>query len=199
MLVETADDGEAGLLMARKGNYDLIVLDVMLPKLDGWAVMKQLREEGSNTPVICLTARDAVHDRVKGLELGADDYLVKPFAFSELVARARTILRRGPVRQEERIRIADLEIDPRQHRATRAGQLLHLTPKEMQILVLLARFAGEVVPRSTISDQVWGINFDTGSNMVDAAIRRLRAKIDDPFEKKLINTVRGVGYVLEER
>jgi two-component system copper resistance phosphate regulon response regulator CusR len=199
MFVDTAKDGETGLWMAREGSYELIILDVMLPKLDGWAVIKTLRDGGAHTPVIFLTARDGVQDRVKGLDLGADDYLVKPFAFSELVARVRTILRRGPVRQEERIRIADLEIDPRQHKATRNGRLLHLTPKEMQLLTLLGRFAGEVVARSSISEQVWDINFDTGTNMVEAAMRRLRAKVDDPFEKKLIHTVRGIGYVLEER
>jgi two-component system copper resistance phosphate regulon response regulator CusR len=199
MLVEVAGDGETGLWMAREGNYELIILDVMLPKLDGWAMIKMLRDSGSHTPVIFLTARDGVQDRVKGLDLGADDYVVKPFAFSELVARVRTILRRGAIRQEERIRIADLEIDPRQHKVTRAGRLLHLTPKEMQLLTLLARFTSEVVARSTISEQVWDMNFDTGTNMVEAAMRRLRAKVDDPFEKKLIHTVRGVGYVLDER
>lgn len=199
MLVELAADGETGLWMAQTGNYELIVLDVMLPRLDGWLLIQKLREKSAQTPVIFLTARDSVQDRVRGLELGADDYLVKPFAFSELVARVRTILRRGPVRQEDKIRIADLEIDPRQHKATREGRLLHLTPKEMQLLVLLARSAGEVVPRTAIAEQVWGIDFDTGTNMVEAAIRRLRTKVDEPFEKKLIHTLRGYGYVLEAR
>jgi two-component system copper resistance phosphate regulon response regulator CusR len=199
MFVDVAEDGEVGLERAELGPYDLAIIDVMLPRLDGWSILKALRENGSHTPVLFLTARDAISDRVKGLELGADDYLIKPFAFSELLARVRTVLRRGPVLQEERIRMADLDIDPRQHRATRQGRHLHLTPKEMQLLLLLARFRGEVVSRTRIAEQVWDINFDTGTNMVEAALRRLRSKVDDPFEKKLIHTVRGVGYVLEER
>ena len=197
--VDVAENGADGLELAQRGCYDLAVLDVMLPQLDGWSVLKKLRAAGSTLPVIFLTARDGVADRVNGLELGADDYLVKPFAFSELLARVRTILRRGPVRQEERIRVADLEIDARQHKATRGGRHLHLTPKEMQLLLLLAQCPGEVVSRTTIVEQVWDIHFETGTNMVEAAMRRLRAKADDSFEPKLIHTVRGVGYVLEAR
>jgi len=199
MFVDTCEDGLKGLALAKTITYDLILLDVMIPLLDGWSVVQDLRASGMHTPVIFLTALDAVTDRVKGLELGADDYLVKPFAFSELMARVRTILRRGPVRVDEKIRLEDLEIDPRQHKANRAGQDLHLTPKELKLLSHLARFAGEIVSRTSITETVWDINFDTGTNMVEAAIRRLRAKVDDPFERKLIHTVRGVGYVLEAR
>lgn len=199
MFVDVAEDGHIGLERAELGSYDLAIVDVMLPRLDGWSIVKALRENGSHMPVLFLTARDAVSDRVKGLQLGGDDYLIKPFAFSELLARIRTILRRRPILQEERIRIADLQIDPEQHKVTRQGRNLHLTPKEMQLLLLLARSSGAVVSRTSISEQVWDINFNTGTNMIEAALRRLRSKVDDPFEKKLIHTVRGVGYVLEER
>lgn len=199
IFVDVAEDGETGFWLASTTNYELIILDVMLPRLDGWSIVRKLREAGSHVPVLFLTARDGVEDRVKGLDLGADDYLVKPFAFAELVARVRTILRRGAVRQEEKFKVADLEIDPRVHKATRGGQHLHLTPKELQLLSYLAKFTGEVVSRTSIAEAVWDINFDTGTNMVEAAIRRLRAKVDDPFEQKLIHTVRGVGYVLEAR
>ncbi|MDZ4816912.1 MAG: heavy metal response regulator transcription factor [Verrucomicrobiota bacterium] len=197
--VEIAVDGEEGLYAAKDRSPDLIILDVMLPRLDGWAVVAELRRAGVHTPLLMLTARDSVQDRVKGLELGADDYMVKPFAFSELLARVRTILRRAPVRQDEITRIEDLEIDARRHKATRAGRNLQLTPKEFALLGLLARSSGEIIARTSIAEQVWDINFDTGTNMVEAAVRRLRAKVDDPFEKKLIHTVRGVGYVLEAR
>jgi two-component system copper resistance phosphate regulon response regulator CusR len=179
--------------------YDLIILDVMLPKRDGWSIISQIRKEGKQTPILFLTARDTVQDRVKGLELGADDYLVKPFAFSELLARVRAILRRGPARQAETLRIADLDLDLLRHKATRAGKLLDLTPKEFLLLSLLARRKGEVLSRTLISEQVWDMNFDSDTNVVDVAIRRLRRKMDEPFSKKLIHTIRGVGYVLEER
>jgi two-component system copper resistance phosphate regulon response regulator CusR len=172
---------------------------VILPNLDGWAVLTALRQEGKQTPVLYLTARDAVHDRVKGLELGADDYLVKPFAFSELLARVRSVLRRGPARQAEAIRVADLEVDVVRLRAVRAGRRLDLTPKEFALLSLLARRAGDVLSRTLIAEQVWDMNFDSDTNVVDVHIRHLRSKLDDPFERKLIHTVRGVGYVLEER
>ena len=197
--MEAAENGEDGLLSARAGNHDLIVLDVMLPGLDGWSIITELRHANLHTPVLFLTARDLVRDRVKGLELGADDYLIKPFAFSELFARIRSILKRGPVRQESTVRIGDLEIDPRLHKALRAGRGLQLTTKEFTLLVYLAQFSPDVVSRTSIAEHVWDINFDTGTNMVEAAIRRLRAKVDDSFEKKLIHTVRGIGYVLEAR
>ena len=198
-VVDVARDGAAGLAQATGSAYDLVVLDVMLPGLDGWTVLQKLREAKFNMPVLVLTARDAVHDRVKGLELGADDYLVKPFAFSELLARVRSLLRRGKQLSETVLRIADLEIDFVRHKAHRAGKRLELTPKEFALLSLMARRAGEVLSRTLIAEQVWDMNFDCGTNIVDVHVRRLRFKADDPFERKLIHTVRGVGYVLEER
>jgi two-component system copper resistance phosphate regulon response regulator CusR len=195
--VDTAKDGEAGLKLARVARYDLLIVDVMLPKKDGWAVVAELRAEGKHTPILFLTARDSVRDRVKGLELGGDDYLVKPFAFSELMARVRSLLRRSPTERSEQLRIADLEIDTRRHKAVRAGIALHLTAKEFLLLAHLARFAGEVVSRAEIVEQVWDINFETDTNVVDVMVRRLRAKMDDPFKTKLIHTARGAGYVLK--
>ena len=197
--VDVAAEGEDGLRQALAGAHDLIILDVMLPGRDGWSVLDALRRAGRQTPILYLTARDAVRDRVKGLELGADDYLVKPFAFSELLARVRSILRRGPPRPPETVRVADVELDLLRQRATRAGRRLDLTPKEFGLLSLLARRAGEVLSRALIAEQVWDMSFDSGSNFVDVHVRRLRSKVDDPFERKLIHTVRGVGYVLEER
>ena len=198
-VVDEAANGEDGLHLALSGAYDLVVLDVMLPRQDGWSVLQQFRRAGKQTPVLFLTARDAVQDRVQGLELGADDYLVKPFAFSELLARVRSLLRRGPSRPQERLRIADLEIDLIRHKVSRAGQPIDLAPKEFALLSLLMRRATEVLSRTLISEQVWDMNFDSDTNVVDVAVRRLRRKVDDPFPKKLIHTVRGVGYVLGER
>jgi len=189
--------GDDGLHAATDGEYDLIILDVMLPERDGWSVLSALRAAGRSTPVLFLTARDGVHDRVKGLELGADDYLVKPFAFSELLARVRSVLRRGPGRQSDVLRVADLEIDVTRHYASRDGQRLDLTPKEFLLLSLFARRAGEVLSRTFIAENVWDMNFDPGTNVVDVHVRRLRSKVDEPFERKLIRTVRGMGYVLE--
>jgi two-component system copper resistance phosphate regulon response regulator CusR len=197
-VVDVVDRGDDGLYLARTADYDLIILDVMLPNRDGWSVLRELRRSGKQVPVLFLTARDTVEDRVKGLEGGADDYLVKPFAYSELLARVRTILRRGPSRQPETLRIRDLEIDFVQRRAVRGGKRLDLTPKEFSLLSLLARRKGEVLTRTVIAEQVWDINFDCHTNVVDVHIGRLRAKVDDLFEDKLIQTVRGVGYVLEE-
>lgn len=197
-IVDATDRGEEGLRLAHTGDYDLVILDVMLPGRDGWSVIGEIRRSGKQTPVLLLTARDSVHDRVKGLELGADDYLVKPFAFSELLARTRSILRRSPVRQPETLRIADLEIDLLRHRVTRDGKYLDLTPKEFALLLLLARRTGEVLSRTLIAEQVWDMNFNSDTNVVDVAVRRLRRKVDDPFEKKLVHTVRGVGYVLKD-
>jgi len=197
-VVDVAPDGEDGLQMARSGGHDLVILDVMLPSRDGWSVLAALRRDGLQTPVLFLTAKDALSDRVKGLDLGADDYLVKPFAFSELLARVRSILRRGPNRREETIRRADLEIDLVRHRAARGGRRLDLTPKEFALLSLLARRTGEVLSRTAIAEQVWDMNFDGGTNVVDVHVRRLRSKVDDPFDRKLIHTVRGMGYVLDE-
>jgi two-component system copper resistance phosphate regulon response regulator CusR len=198
-VVDVAANGDDGLHLAREGQYDLIILDIMLPARDGWQVLADLRRGGNNTPVLMLTARDAVEDRVKGLNLGADDYLVKPFAFSELLARVRTLLRRGPARQPEILEIGDLVIDPLRHRAARAGRRLDLTPKEFLLLNLFARRSGEVLSRALIAEQVWDMNFDSDTNVVDVHVRRLRSKVDDPFEHKLIHTVRGAGYVFEDR
>ncbi len=196
-VVDLARDGLDGLHLAQNGDYDLIVLDVMLPSLDGWGILQMLRRGGHETAVLFLTARDQVDDRVRGLELGADDYLVKPFAFSELLARVRTLLRRGRTREPERLRAADLELDLLRRRVTRAGQRIDLTAKEFALLELLLRRQGEVLPRSLIASQVWDMNFDSDTNVIEVAVRRLRAKVDDPFEPKLIRTVRGMGYVLE--
>jgi two-component system copper resistance phosphate regulon response regulator CusR len=198
-IVDLASDGDDGAHLALTQEYALVVLDVMLPGQDGWAVLAAIRKARKQTPVLFLTARDAVADRVKGLELGADDYLVKPFAFSELLARVRSILRRGPARQSETFRAADLELDFVRHRASRGGQRLDLAPKEFALLSLLARRQGEVLSRTLIAEQVWDMHFDSDTNVVDVAVRRLRRKVDDAFPQKLIHTVRGLGYVLEER
>ena len=195
--VDIVSDGEDGLHLASTESYNLIVLDVMLPKRSGLSIIKELRAAGNEVPIIFLSARDTVHDRVHGLELGADDYLVKPFAFSELLARIRIILKRNPQQLADIISIADLELDLIRHKARRSGISLDLTAKEFQLLALLLRRRGEVMTRTTISEQVWGINFDSDTNIIDVAIRRLRKKIDDPFQKKLIHTIRGVGYVLD--
>ena len=197
-VVDLARNGLDGQHLAVTGDYDLIVLDVMLPDVDGWSLLRALRARGQQLPVLFLTARSAVEDRVQGLELGADDYLVKPFAFSELLARVRSLLRRGAAPpQAEFLRIADLELDLPRRRAVRAGQRINLTPKEFALLELLARRQGEVLPRSLIASQVWDMNFDSDTNVIDVAIRRLRAKIDDGFEPRLIHTVRGMGYRLD--
>jgi two-component system copper resistance phosphate regulon response regulator CusR len=196
--VDVARNGKDGEHLALSEDYDLILLDVMLPGSDGWAIMQSVRRT-KPTPVLFLTAKGTVEDRVKGLELGADDYLVKPFAFSELLARVRSILRRGTARQPDVLRVADLEVDLPRHRVSRGNERIDLTAKEFNLLLLLMRRSGEVLSRTLIAEQVWDMNFDSDTNVVDVAIRRLRAKVDDPFEKKLIHNVRGVGYVLEER
>jgi two-component system copper resistance phosphate regulon response regulator CusR len=196
-VVDRMRDGEDWLHAATTGEYDLIVLDVMLPGRDGWSVLHALRAAGNNVPVLFLTARDQVDDRVKGLELGADDYLVKPFAFSELLARVRTLLRRGKTKEPEVLRVADMELDLFRRRVVRSGKRIDLTAKEFALLELLLRRHDEVLPRSLIASQVWDMNFDSDTNVIEVAVRRLRAKIDDGFEPKLIQTVRGMGYVLE--
>lgn len=198
-IADVAESGEDGGHLAEIQPYDLIILDVLLPGQDGWSVVSALRRRGIETPVLFLTARDAVRDRVKGLELGADDYLVKPFAFSELLARIRSLLRRAPARQSTVLRAADLELDLGRHRVQRSGKSLDLTPKEFHLLAFLLQHSGEVLSRTLIAEQVWDINFESDSNVVEVHMRRLRSKVDDPFEGKLIHTVRGVGYVLEQR
>jgi len=197
-VVDLACDGEDGLHCALTEAYDLVILDVMLPGIDGWAVLRGIRQAGKDMPVLFLTARDHVTDRVRGLELGADDYLVKPFAFSELLARVRSLLRRGgKATESEFLRAADLELDLMRRRVSRSGKRIDLTAKEFALLELLLRRQGEVLPRSLIASQVWDMNFDSDTNVIEVAIRRLRAKMDDGFEPKLIRTVRGMGYVLE--
>jgi len=196
-VVDVAADGVEGQHLAVEADFDLIILDVMLPALDGWQVLARLREAGRKALVLMLTARDTVYERVRGFELGADDYLIKPFAFSELLARVRSLLRRSAPRSFETLRMADLEIDLLRHRATRAGLKLDLTSKEFLLLTLLARRAGEVLSRTLIAETVWDMNFDSDTNVVDVNVRRLRSKVDDPFPIKLIRTVRGAGYVLE--
>ncbi|TCW75485.1 DNA-binding response regulator [Burkholderia sp. SRS-46] len=197
--VDQAENGEDGLHLAVTGHYDIIVLDVMMPKKDGWSVLRELRDAGSVAPVIFLTAKDTVDDRIQGLENGADDYLVKPFSFSELLTRIRTVLRRSPALLPETIQVGDLSLSLTRHRAVRGGKLLQLTPKEFALLTLLAQRPGEVVSRAVIADRIWDVNFDTDTNVIDVAVRRLRAKVDEGFPQKLIHTVRGVGYVLEIR
>lgn len=203
MVVDVAHNGPDGLHLLLTVRYDLAILDVMLPGLDGWSILETARRAESPTPVLFLTARDDVEDRVRGLELGAEDYLVKPFAFSELLARVRVILRRNDgsqnVRESSRFEVADLALDLLKHRATRGGDRPDLTPKEFALLTLLIRRAGEVQSRTVIADQVWDMNFESDTNVVEVAIRRLRTKIDDPYPLKLLHTVRGVGYVLEAR
>jgi len=196
--VDIAGNGLDGQHLAMTARYDLVILDVMLPDIDGWRILQALRDAGSKVPVLFLTARDSVADRVKGLELGADDYLVKPFAFAELLARVRTLLRRGATAAiEATLAVADLELDLMRRRASRAGRRIQLTAKEFALLELLIRHQSEVLPRSLIASQVWDMNFDSDTNVIDVAIRRLRAKIDDPFACKLIHTVRGMGYMLD--
>ena len=191
-------NGYDGVGRALTEAYDLVVLDVMLPGIDGWEILRQIRSVGNPAAVLFLTARDHVDDRVKGLELGADDYLIKPFAFSEFLARVRTLLRRAmaspPVQY---LRVADLELDLLRRRVARAGRRINVTAKEFVLLDLLMRHQGEVLPRSLIASQVWDMNFDSDTNVIEVAVRRLRSKVDDDFRIKLIRTVRGMGYVLE--
>lgn len=190
-------DGLDGQHLALTENYDLLILDVMLPSANGWQILTAVRHAGKEVPVMFLTARDLVEDRVKGLELGADDYLVKPFAFTELLARVRTLLKRGRSREPDTLRIANLELDILRRRVSRDGKKIDLTAKEFGLLEMLMRHHGEVLPRSLIASQIWDMNFDSDTNVIEVAIRRLRAKVDDQFEPKLIATIRGMGYVME--
>jgi two-component system copper resistance phosphate regulon response regulator CusR len=196
--VDLVANGLDGLHLGAEVSYDLVILDVMLPGLDGWQVLKTWRTNGRHMPVLLLTAKDQVEDRVKGLELGADDYLVKPFSFAELLARVRTVLRRGRQGMEAtQLKVLDLELDLLRRRVSRSGKRIDLTAKEFGLLELMMRRQGEVLPRSLIASQVWDMNFDSDSNVIEVAMRRLRAKVDDGFDTKLIQTVRGMGYVLE--
>lgn len=198
-VADLARNGTDGLHLALNGAYDLVILDVMLPMLSGWEVLASLRSKGLEMPVLFLTARDQVEDRIKGLELGADDYLVKPFSFAELLARVRTVLRRGRTGSDATtLWVADLELDLLRRRVSRAGKRIDLTAKEFGLLELLMLRHGEVLPRSLIASQVWDMNFDSDTNVIEVAVRRLRRKIDDGQDVKLIQTVRGMGYVLED-
>jgi two-component system, OmpR family, copper resistance phosphate regulon response regulator CusR len=202
-VVDVARDGIEGRHLASGGDYALVVLDIMLPGVDGFGVLKAMREAGKREPVLMLTARERVEDRVRGLQAGADDYLVKPFAFSELLARAAALLRRGSAAAAPAaatlLKLADLEVDLLSRKAQRAGERLHLSAKEFSLLTLLLRRQGQVLSRSLIAEQVWDMNFDSDTNVVEVAVRRLRAKIDDPFRGKLLHNVRGMGYVMELR
>jgi two-component system copper resistance phosphate regulon response regulator CusR len=195
---EAVEDGNAALTLLREHVFDAAVLDIMLPGHDGWTIVKTLRAESNRTPVLFLTARDHVEDRVRGFELGADDYLVKPFAFAELVARLRNIARRSELGNDAgSLRIGDLVFDLLRHRVERADQALQLTPKEYALLLLLARHRGRVLTRTLIAESVWGVCFEAQTNVVDVVVRRLRAKLDTPFPSPLLHTVRGVGYMLD--
>jgi two-component system copper resistance phosphate regulon response regulator CusR len=198
-VVDVAADGDAGLAAARAGDYSLVLCDVMLPFRDGFSLVAELRRSGRQLPVLMLTARDDVTSRVRGLEFGADDYLVKPFHFAELLARVRALLRRTPERAPDVYRVADLLCDPRTRRVERGGRRIDLTPREFALLHCLLEHAGEVVTRAVIADRVWDMNFDSDTNVIDVQVRRLRLKVDAPGEPPLIHTVRGVGFVLEPR
>ncbi|MGY0130759.1 heavy metal response regulator transcription factor [Bordetella bronchiseptica] len=198
-IVDVARDGVNGRHLALEGDYELVILDVMLPDIDGFAVLAALRAAARNTPVLMLTARGRVEDRVRGLEGGADDYLVKPFAFSELLARVHALQRRGRSQESTLLRLADLELDLASRKAQRGGRRLDLTAKEFSLLALLLRRQGQILSRTTLAEQVWDMNFDSDTNVIDVAIRRLRGKLDDPYDAKLLHTVRGMGYVLESR
>ena len=195
--VEVASDGEDGLHLARASEFDVIVLDVMLPVRDGFSVCRELRAAGVWTPVLMLTARDAVEDRIRGLDAGADDYLVKPFAFGELLARLRALIRRGPSDRPPVLEVGDVLLDPAAHTVARAGVAVELTTREFALLEFLMRHAGEAVSRTRILEQVWDVNYDGFSNVVDVYVGYLRRKLEEPFDRSLIRTVRGVGYALE--
>ncbi|MGH9935816.1 MAG: response regulator [Blastocatellia bacterium] len=196
--VDLAWDGESALDQAQLNDYDLIILDVMLPRKNGLEVCGELRAEGYSAPILMLTARDAVEDRIAGLDTGADDYLIKPFDFHELLARVRALLRRGPALRAETLVIADLKINTRARRAERAGRFIELTAKEYALLEYLARRAGEVVGRADIAEHVWDERFDPFSNLIEVYVQRLRRKIDGDHGLKLIRTRRGAGYVLTD-
>lgn len=197
-VVDCADNGQEGFFLALTESYHLIILDGMLPKMDGFDVIRGIRQKYPHIPILFLTARDAIQDKLRGFELGADDYLVKPFIFAELLARVRSLLRRGEIPCEpDVIQIADLWIEPRSYRIMRSGQKLELTQKEFALILLFARYPGQILSRTRIAEEIWDMNFNSDLNIIDVAVRRLRRKLDDPFPSKLIRTVRGIGYVLE--
>ncbi|PCE22419.1 DNA-binding response regulator [Paraburkholderia acidicola] len=197
-VVDVATDGEDGAFMAMEYDFDVVILDVMLPKLDGFSVLKRIRAQ-KQTPVIMLTARDRVDDRVQGLRSGADDYLIKPFSFLELVERLHALTRRARTQESTLICVGDLRVDLISRRASRDGTRLELTAKEFQLLSVLARRHGEILSKTQITELVWDVNFESDTNIVETAIKRLRAKLDGPFTNRLLHTIRGMGYVLEER
>lgn len=194
--IDACDNGADGLQLAMQGSYGAIILDIMMPKMDGWSVLSELRKTDNRTPAIILSARESVSDRVRGLTLGADDYLVKPFAFDELLARLRAMLRRTSVLEEKPLEFLDLRLDPRGFAAVRGGETIELTAREYRLLELFLRHQGEVLSRESITSAVWNMSSDSESNVVEVNIKRLRRKIDDPFERKYIHTVKGRGYVL---
>ncbi|MBI5020038.1 MAG: heavy metal response regulator transcription factor [Ignavibacteriales bacterium] len=197
--VDVTHDGESGSKLAQNGNYDLLVLDILLPKKDGITILKEIRAKKNMTPVIMLTAKTSIEDRVEGLDSGADDYLTKPFAFAELLARVRSLLRRGSAEKTTIIHVADLQLDIIAHKAKRGEKIIELTGKEYALLEYFMRNVDRVLTRTIISEHIWNYNFDTGTNVIDVYINHLRSKVDDGFEKKLIHTVRGVGYVMKDQ
>ena len=198
-VVDVAPDGDEATMLAHVYEYDVILLDVMLPKKNGFQVATELRREGRNTPILMLTSRDAAEDVVRGLDAGADDYLSKPFRFEELLARMRALVRRGGAERMEVLQFGDIALDRLKHFATVGGKKLDLTAKEFKLLALLLQRRGQVLSRTVLAEQVWDMNFDSDTNVVDVAVRRLRSKLDDPYDAKLLHTVRGMGYVLEQR
>ena len=195
--VEVAFDGDKGEELASQGSFDLIILDILMPKKDGLTMLKELRAKQITTPVLVITAKGSVEDKVKGLDTGADDYLVKPFAIAELLARVRSLLRRGGTEKSTSLTVADLTLDLVSHKATRGENLIELTGKEYTLLEYFMRNTNKVLSRTIISEHIWNYNFDTGTNIIDVYINHLRNKIDGEFEKKLIHTVRGVGYMMK--
>ncbi len=196
--VDVAFDGEEGLSRLFDNEYDLAIFDVMLPRRDGFSMLREARKQGIQVPVLLLTARDTLADKVTGLDQGADDYLTKPFAFEELLARVRALLRRGTPTQSTILTLADVSLDPVSHQVTRAGKKIDLTAKEFALLEFFLRNPGRVLSRALIAQHVWGVDFDTFTNVIDVYVKYLRKKIDADFEPKLLHTVRGAGYVMKE-
>jgi heavy metal response regulator len=196
--VDVAYDGESGEFMALTSEYDLIILDILLPKKNGFEVLKSLRANGIQTPILILTAKGSIDDKVEGLNSGADDYLTKPFAFAELIARIRSLLRRTSSEKSNIIKVADLELDTVKHIAKRGEKIIELTAREYSLLEYFMRNKGRVLTRTMIAEHIWDYHFDTGSNIIDVYVKRLRKKIDEGFPKKLIHTIRGVGYIIKE-